>query len=78
MRSGRLDGWCWLDQQRACKMVQASEEKLEHTGPAKKKKVASLPLREQLASTPELPLPKEKEQNRVSKIPDCKVGESCT
>ena len=26
--------WCCRDQQRACRMVQASAEKLEHTGPA--------------------------------------------
>ena len=52
--------WCCRDQQRACKMAQASAEKLEHTGPAKKNRVASVPEKEQLASTPELPLPKEK------------------
>ena len=43
--------WCCRDQQKACRMVQASTEKLEHIGPAKKKKVASVPQREQLAST---------------------------
>ena len=32
-------------------MVQASAEKLEHTGPAEKERVASVPQREQLAST---------------------------
>ena len=31
--------WCCGDQQRACKMAQASSEKLEHTGPAEKKRV---------------------------------------
>ena len=30
--------WCCRDQQTACRMAQASAEKLEHTGPAKKKK----------------------------------------
>ena len=40
---------------------EASAEKFEHTGPAKKEKVASLPQRDQLASTPEPPLPKGKE-----------------
>ena len=35
-------------------------EKLEHTGPAKKKRVATVPQREQLASTSEPPLPKGK------------------
>ena len=41
-------------------MVHASAEKLEHTGPAEKERVASAPQREQLARTPEPPLPKEK------------------
>ena len=44
-------------------MVQASGEKPEHTGPAEKEKVALVPQRELLASTPELPLPKK--GNRV-------------
>ena len=30
--------------------------KLEHTGPAEKERVASVPQREQLASMPEMPL----------------------
>ena len=50
--------WCCRDQQRACRMAQASAEKLEHTGPAEKERVASVPHRKQMASTPELPLPK--------------------
>ena len=41
-------------------MVRASAKKLEHTGPAEKEKFASVPQREQLESTPEPPLPKEK------------------
>ena len=41
-------------------MAQASAKKLEHTGPAEKERVASVPQREQLASTPEPPLPKGK------------------
>ena len=53
--------WCCQDQQRACRMVQASAEKLEHTGPAEKERVASIPQKEQLASTPEPPLPKGKQ-----------------
>ena len=36
-------------------------EKLEHTGPAEKERVASVPQREQLVNTPEPPLPKGKE-----------------
>ena len=34
--------WCCRDQQRACRMAQASAEKLGHTGPAKKERVASV------------------------------------
>ena len=44
--------WCCRDQQRACRMAQALAEKLEHTGPAEKERVASVPQREQLARTP--------------------------
>ena len=54
-------------------MRQASAEKLEHTGPAEKERVASVPQREQLASTPEPPLPKGK---RLTGAPDRKVIES--
>ena len=53
--------WCCRDQQRACRMAQASAEKLEQTGPAEKERVASVPQREQLARTPEPPLLKGKE-----------------
>ena len=52
--------WCYRDQQRACRMAQTSAEKLEQTGPAAKERVASVPQREQLASTPKPFLPKEK------------------
>ena len=41
-------------------MAQASAKKLEHTGPAEKERVASVPQREQLSRTPEPPLLKEK------------------
>ena len=50
--------WCCRDQQRACRMAQASAEKLEHTGLAEKKRVVSVPQRKRVASTPEPPLPK--------------------
>ena len=40
-------------------MAQASAE-IEHTGPAEKERVASVPQREHLASTPEPHLPKRK------------------
>ena len=52
--------WCCRDQQRAYRRARASAEKLEHTGPAEKKRVPSVPQRQQLASTPESPLPKGK------------------
>ena len=52
--------WCCRDRQRACRVAQATAEKLEHTGPAEKKRVASVPQREQLASMPEPSLPKAK------------------
>ena len=52
--------WCCRDQQRACRMAQASAEKLEHTGPAEKERVVSVPQKKQLARTPEPPLPKGK------------------
>ena len=41
-------------------MAQASVEKLEHTGSADKKRVALVPQREMLASTPEPSVPKGK------------------
>ena len=53
--------WCCRDQQRACRMAQASAEKLEHTGLAEKKRVASVHQRKQLASTPKPPLPRGEE-----------------
>ena len=52
--------WCCRDQQRACRMAQALAKKLEHTGPAEKERVASVPQRKQFESTPEPPLPKRK------------------
>ena len=67
--------WCCRDQQRACRMAQASAEKLKHTGPAaEKERVASVPQREQLARTPEPLLPKEKEQSQDGQEPH--LGES--
>ena len=52
--------WCCRDQQRACRMAQALAEILEHTGPAEKKRVASMSQREQLVSRPDPFLPKGK------------------
>ena len=55
-----LTCWCCRDQQRACRMAQASAERLEHTRSAEKERVASVPQREQLARTPEPSLPKKR------------------
>ena len=52
--------WCCRDQRKACKMMQASGEKLKQTGPAEKERVASAPQNKQLARTP--PLSKGKER----------------
>ena len=68
--------WCCRDQQRACRMAQASAKKLEHTGPVETERVASVPQREQLASTRSRPFQKEKVQSRQSKAPDHEWGES--
>ena len=75
--------WCCRDHLRACRMAQASAEKLEHTGLAEKERVASVPQRERLASTPEPPLPKGKGteptvQSTRSWGERVKVGESLT
>ena len=55
--------WCCRDQQRSYRMAQASAEKLEYSGPAEKERVVLVPQRaqrEQLASTLEASLSKEK------------------
>ena len=57
-------------------MAQVLEEKLEHTGPAEKERVASVPQREQLTSMPEPPLPKEKGTEPLSRVPDHEGEES--
>ena len=57
-------------------MAQVSAGKLEHTGPAEKERVASVPQREQLASTPEPLCQEEKEQSRQSRASDREEGES--
>ena len=57
-------------------MVQASAENREQTGPAEKERVASVPRRKQLASMASCPCQKEKEQIRMSIVPDHEGGES--
>ena len=57
-------------------MVQVSAEKPEHTVPAEKERVASVPQREQCASTLEPPLPNGKKQSCMSRASDHKGRES--
>ena len=57
-------------------MAQTLAEKLKHTGPAEKEKVASAPQSEQLARTPEPLLPKRKGTEPSSRSQDGEVGES--
>ena len=60
-------------------MAQASAEKLEHTGPAEKERVASVPQRDRESSWQERRsrlYQKEKEQSRLSRVPDHEGGES--
>ena len=52
--------WCCRDQQKACRIAQASAKNLEYNWPAEKQRVALVPQREQLASMPEPSLPKGK------------------
>ena len=69
--------WRCRDQQRACRMAQASAEKLEQTGPAEKERVASVPQRESSwQERRSRPCQKEKEQSRLSRVPDHEGGES--
>ena len=74
--------WCCRNQQRACRIAQASTEKLEHTGPAEKE----WPQCHRESSRQERrsrTCQKETEQSRLSRVPDhegerVKMGESRT
>ena len=68
--------WCCQDQQRVCRMAQASAEKLKHTGPAEKERVASVHRESSWQECRSCPCQKEKEQSRLSKAPDHEWGES--
>ena len=67
---------------------QASTEKLEHTGPAEKERVALVPQREQLASMPQPFLPRAAflkgkgttvcREHQIMRGEKVKVGENCT
>ena len=63
--------WCCRDQKRASRMVQASAEKLEHTGSAEKEIVAT---ERAVGLTPVLLLPKEKETKPSVKSSRSKGG----
>ena len=65
--------WCCRDQQTACRMAQASAEKLEHTGPAEKERVAAESSWQERRSRP---CQKENEHSRLSRVPDHEGGES--
>ena len=73
--------WCCRDQQIACKMTQVSAEKLENTGPAEKKRVASVKQRKHYARSF---FAKRKRNRAVSpehqimRGERVKVSESCT
>ena len=67
--------WCCRDQQRAYRMAQASAEKLEQTGPAEKKRVASKPQKKSWQKRRSCPCKEEKEQSRQSRVPQHEGGE---
>ena len=56
-------------------MARASAEKLEHTGPAEKKRAASAPESSRQVRQSHL-CQKEKVQSRLSRVSDRKMGES--
>ena len=58
-------------------MAQASAEKLKHSGPAEKERVASVPESSRQVRQNRL-CQKEKERSRLSRVPDRNVGESRT
>ena len=57
-------------------MAQASVEKLEHTGPAEKEKVASCHRQSSWQVRQSPPCQNEKEQSRQFRVPDHEGGES--
>ena len=72
VRNGRLVGAAKTS--RACRMAWALAEKLEHTGPSEKERVALVIQSEQLATMPESPLGKGKENGKKQAVcPDHKI-----
>ena len=68
-RSGRLVG-ATITTKELAEWRRFQRKNLEHTKPEEKERVASVLRREQLASTPEPPLPKKQEQSRLARVPD--------
>ena len=67
--------WC-RDQQRACRMVQASAEKLEHVGLLKRKEWPQYHRESSWQVCQSRLRLKEKEKSRLSRVPDHEGGES--
>ena len=61
---------------RPAKNVQTSAEKLEHSGPAEKERVASVPQREQFGKYAKATCAKMKRNSCLSRAPDHWMGES--
>ena len=68
--------WCCRDQQRACRMAQALAEKLEMLGLLKRKEWPQCHRESSWQERQSRPCQKEKEQSRLSKVPDHEGGES--
>ena len=66
--------WCYRDQQRACRMAQASAEKLEHTGPAENKEWPQCHRESSWQVRQSRLCQKGKEQSHLSRAPDRKEG----
>ena len=66
--------WCCRDQHKACRMAQASAEKLELTGPDEKERVASVPSESSWQERRSRPCQIEKEQSRLFRVPDYEGG----
>ena len=68
--------WCCRDQQRACRMAQASAEKLEHTGLSKRKEWPQCHRERESSWQVRRNRPLQKEQSRLSRVPDHEGEES--
>ena len=86
-RRRREEKWqtcrCCRDQQRACRMAQTSAETLEHTGLPKREEWPQCHRESSWQIRQSRPCQKEKEQSRLSRVPDhegerVKMGESRT